>query len=202
MSLLAITFLSAIALLIAAGFATGAAVAVAAQPVVPPLTPINANQTGQFMFHSDGSLTGMAISQFINTWPGASADYPNGKLWNICTAVALAEGFQQGVGTAPYDLNNPGDLSPGDENGQSTCGLPQQHGGSSIILFCTVEEGFIALYKKFERIVDGASSVYPKEATWEEVAIKYAGNYGAWLNNVTSYLGVDSQSTPADYANS
>jgi hypothetical protein len=90
-------------------------------------------------------------------------------------------------------------LSPGDENGQAVAGPPQVHDGSSIISFKTCEGGFVALYTKFARILSGRSSVYPITWTWQQVAQKYAGNWQNWLNNVTSYLGVDQNSRPADY---
>lgn len=197
-------FIALVIALLAIGYTTGGAVAITQQQLPDDLgtTTGTPNQTGTFMYASDGSLTGNSITNNPLTWPGASSAYPNGKLWDICTAVAMAEGYNQGVGTAPYDLNNPGDLSPGDENGQSTCGQPQTHGGSAIILFCTAENGFIALYDKFANIVAGRSTVYSKTATWTQVAQKYAGNSAAWLVNVTNYLGVDIGSTPADYANS
>jgi hypothetical protein len=149
---------------------------------------------------SDGSLTGAVITSDPSTWPGAQPAWPNASIWDICTAVALAEGYNQGPGAAPYDLNNPGDLSPGDEAGQATAGPPQSHGGSSIIFFATCEGGFIALYTKFFNMASGNSIVYPRTWTWAQVAAKYAGNSAAWLANVTNYLGVDSSSTPAQYA--
>jgi hypothetical protein len=151
-------------------------------------------------YQSDGSLTGSLISNDPSTWPGASSLYPNGRVWDICTAVALAEGYNVGIGAAPYTLNNPGDLSPGDEAGQPTQGPPQIHDGSSIIDFATVENGFIALYTKFNNIVTGKSKVYPVTWTWGQVANEYAGDSAAWLANVTNYLGVDPSSTPAQYA--
>ncbi|HMD53088.1 MAG TPA: hypothetical protein VKJ65_00860, partial [Phycisphaerae bacterium] len=151
-------------------------------------------------YNSDGSLTGSAITSDTSTWPGAQAAYPNAAVWDICTAVALAEGYNQGSGVAPYNLNNPGDLSPGDEQGQAVAGPPENHDGSLIIDFATVEGGFIALYVKFFNIVSGNSKVYPKTLTWTQVANIYAGDSGDWLNNVTGYLGVQPSSTPAQYA--
>jgi hypothetical protein len=159
------------------------------------LSSNSANDTGVQVYNSDSSLTGSPITNDPTTWPG------DDKLWNICAAVALAEGYNLGEGTAPYDLNNPGDLSPGDEDGQRVNGS-QFHGGSSIIVFDTAEGGWTALYSKFSRIVNGQSTVYPKSWSWSQVAAKYAGNSTAWLNNVTSYLGVDPTSTPAQYVNS
>lgn len=157
------------------------------------------NDTGVTVSNSDQSLTGAFITQDPSTWPGPSGPYQSASLWNIVTAVALAEGFNNGPGTAPYDLNNPGDLSPGDESGQQIAGPPQVHDGSSIISFLTCEGGFIALYLKFARIVAGKSSVYPVSWSWSQVAKKYAGDSQNWLNNVTSYLGVDPNSTPSSY---
>jgi hypothetical protein len=199
-------FLIALAVLAVIGFAVGP------QPttVVDALTgttegdtsPVGGGPTSDTIgtFRSDGSLTGSPITNDPATWPGAQPAYPNGAVWDICTAVALAEGFNQGVGTAPYDLNNPGDLSPGDEAEQATAGPAQYHGGSNIIFFATVEGGFVALYDKFFRIVSGNSKVYPASWTWAQVAKEYAGNSAAWLKNVTGYLGVDPASTPAQYA--
>ena len=178
-------------LLLAFGYSIGGATASAAAT--------SSNETGVSMAKSDQSLTGAFITYDAGTWPGASDVYPDAACWNICTAVAHAEGFDQGKGSAPYDLNNPGDLSPGDESGQATAGTPQIHDGSSIIVFATAEDGFIALYNKFNRIRNGQSSVYPASFTWAQVAAKYAGNSANWLSNVTSYLGVDPNSTPQQY---
>lgn len=186
-------------LILFSGYAVGSAVTATAANTASGSGPNN--ETGVVVSNSDQSLTGSFITQDVNTWPGASPSYPNGQVWNICTAVALAEGFNLGPGTAPYDLNNPGDLSPGDESGQATSGLPQIHDGSAIVCFATCEGGFIALYTKFQNIANGASRVYPASYTWAQVAAKYAGNSAAWLNNVTSYLGVNASSTPASYVN-
>jgi hypothetical protein len=161
--------------------------------------PIQTSAGSMCLYASDSSLTGAPITVDQSTWPGASPQYPSEGTWNICAAIARAEGYPQGYGAAPFDLNNPGDLSPGDENGEPTGGPAEFHGGSNIICFKTVEAGFIALYKKFQNIVNGNSNVYPVSAPWSEVAVTYAGNSSAWLNNVTNYLGVDASTTPAQY---
>jgi hypothetical protein len=147
------------------------------------------------MYASDGSLTGSPITKEPSTWPSSD------KIWNICKAVANAEGYNLGAGTAPFDLNNPGDLSPGDEAGQTTCGAAEWHDGSAIVSFCTAEGGWQALYHKFNNIVQGKSRVYPQSWTWQQVALKYAGNSANWVANVTNYLGVAPGSTPAQYVN-
>lgn len=196
-----VEFAIVILLLVFLGVATGQSSATAASSGDSSTGNSN-NETGVTVSNSDQSLTGSFITSDPATWPGASVQYPNDKVWNICTAVALAEGFNRGPGAAPYDLNNPGDLSPGDEAGQATGGPPQQHDGSSIICFATCEGGFIALYVKFSRIVSGSSKVYPASWTWAQVAKEYAGDASAWLANVTNYLGVSASSKPSDYVNS
>jgi hypothetical protein len=195
-----IMFLAVIGLLVAYGYATGSSMAASSASSSTQLSDDDDDTNGvtaaTTMHVSDGSLTGSQITNDTTTWPGSD------KLWNVCAAVALAEGYNLGPGTAPYDLNNPGDLSPGDEGGLATCGAPQEHGGSAIIVFCTAENGWNALYYKFNNIVQGRSTTYPMTWTWTQVANEYAGNSSAWLNNVTSYLGVDATSTPAQYVNS
>jgi hypothetical protein len=171
--------------LLAYGFAVGV-------PKANAQTATTASING--MHVSDGSITGSEITSDTATWPG------DDKLWNVCAAVALAEGFNNST-AAPYLLNNPGDLSPGDEDGQAVAGPAQQHGGSKVIHFASCEGGWTALRTKFEHIVNGTSHVYPETATWLQVAQLYAGDWQNWLNNVTNYLGVDQSSTPADYVN-
>jgi hypothetical protein len=179
------------------GYATGGTMTQTAQSTASTGDPTNT--TGVVISNSDQSLTGSYITQDSSTWPGASPQYPDAACWNICAAVAFAEGYNLGPGAAPYDLNNPGDLSPGDEAGQATSGPAQVHDGSSIIAFATAEGGWIALYTKFENIRQGRSKVYPASWTWAQVAAEYAGNSMAWLSNVTSYLGIDPNTTPAAY---
>lgn len=183
-----------VVLLALVGVATGGTVSAAAQASGDPT-----NTTGTANAQSDQSLTGAYITSSPATWPGSTPTYPDAACWNICAAVAMAEGYNVGPGTAPYDLNNPGDLSPGDEAGQAVAGPPQVHGGSSIINFATAEAGWVALYVKFDNVRHGRSKAYPATWTWVQVATKYAGDSAAWLSNVTSYLGVDQSSTPASY---
>lgn len=202
---LALIMLGLLAVLAASGYAVGSAATSAAASL--DTGSIDETDNGDIAsvststgHNSDGSLTGSEITSDQNTWPGASNAYPNGSVWDIVTAVALAEGYNGGSGVAPYDLNNPGDLSPGDEQGQAVAGPPQNHDGSEIIDFATAEGGFIALYIKFFNIVSGNSRVYSNTATWSQVASIYAGDSANWLKNVTNYLGVQPSSTPAQYA--
>ena len=201
---LTLVMLGLLAVLAASGWAVGSAASTSAASTPDTsqdgTDELNVDYSVVGGYNSDSSLTGSVITSDQSTWPGAQAAYPNGSVWDICTAVALAEGYDEGSGTAPYDLNNPGDLSPGDESGQAVAGPPENHDGSEIINFATVEGGFVALYIKFFNIVSGNSKVYRKTLTWTQVAAIYAGDSGDWLKNVTNYLGVDPSSTPAQYA--
>lgn len=145
---------------------------------------------GVGMHKSDGSLTGSEITADSNSWPGSD------RIWEICSAIATAEGFNGGPGVVPFDLNNPGDLS----DGRGEFGS-QHHSGSDVTTFPTAELGWQWLYNKIQNIVTGGSSVYPQTLSWSGVAQKWAGDSAAWLHNVTGYLGVDPNSTPADYVN-
>jgi hypothetical protein len=144
--------------------------------------------TGTSMYSSDGSLTGAPITADRATWPQSDA------IWKICCAIAHAEGYDDGDGYVPYDLNNPGDIS----DGAATFGS-QPHSGSNVTTFPTAEVGWQWLHDKVQNIVSGASKVYGQDWTWEQVSQTWAGNSSAWLNNVTSDLGVDPSSTPAQY---
>ena len=150
------------------------------------------NDTGVNVAGSDGSLTGAAITNDSATWPG------DDKVWNICAAIAIAEGYN-GAGNASFQLNNPGDLSPGDEHGEATSGAAQWHGGSYVIQFATAEGGWRALHTKIGNIIQGTSHVYGPFDTWTQIGAKWAGNSAAWTKNVTSYLGVDPNTTPTNY---
>lgn len=196
-----IVFPIIIVLLLIVGYVTGsdaASMAMASSDLLTsnPIPQNTGNQTGVNVYRSDGSLTGSVINSSPTTWPGSD------KVWDICAAVAMAEGYNLGAGVAPFDLNNPGDLSPGDEAGQATAGGAQVHDGSAIICFATAEGGWFALHSKFQNIVNGHSHVYLQSWTWAQVAAKYAGDSANWLANVTSYLGVEPTSTPAQYVNS
>lgn len=126
-----------------------------------------------------------------DTWPSGD------RIWDVCRAIAHAEGFDVS-GKAPQKLNNPGDLSPGDEHGFATAGLAEYHGGSYVIHFATAQDGWNALYAKFSNISDGSSRVYQADWTWLQIGAKYASDPN-WGNHVAAALGVDPNSTFADY---
>lgn len=140
------------------------------------------------MYSSDASITGSEITNDQNSWPSGD------QIWTIAQAIALAEGYNDGPGYVPYDLNNPGDIS----DGSVTYG-GQQHSGSSVTTFPTAEVGWQWLYNKLNTISSGGSSVYKPSMTWTQIAQKWAGNWQPWLNNVTSALGVDPNSTFEEY---
>lgn len=110
-------------------------------------------------------------------------------IWKVAHAIARAEGYGP-TENASTKLNNPGDLSPGDEHGQATTGNAEFHDGSYIIHFATPLAGWTALYRKIQNIVNGTSKVYSPDWTWSQVAKEYAGNSSDWARNVTEYLGV------------
>ena len=127
----------------------------------------------------------------MSNWPAGD------PLWDICRAIAQQEGYGK-AGAAPTNLNNPGDLSPGDEHGFATAGAPEFHGGSYIIHFATPDDGWGALRAKFQNIVDGNSKVYGADWSWLQIGQQYAADPN-WGTGVASILGVDPNSSPADY---
>lgn len=147
----------------------------------------NENDTGVDVYNSDASLTSTPITEDQSTWPGSD------KIWEICAAIAVAEGYDQGAGTVPFDLNNPGDIS----DYAGTYGS-QKHSGSNVTTFPTAEIGWQKLYEKISNMVTGKSKMYSGK-TWTQVAQIWAGDWENWLNNVTEYLGVEKYSLPSDY---
>jgi hypothetical protein len=138
--------------------------------------------------------TQSGITTDPNTWPSGDA------IWDICRAIAQAEGYN--TNGAAFQLNNPGDLSPGDEHGYATAGAAEFHGGSNIIHFATAADGWNALYTKVSNIVTGKSKVYLQTWTIAQVASKWAGNSGAWAANVARVLNLDANTdTFAGYVN-
>lgn len=122
------------------------------------------------------------------------ATWPTGdRIWDICRAIAKQEGYSRGPGAAPYNLNNPGDLSPGDEHGRATAGTAEWHGGSYVIHFATAYDGWMALYAKVTNIVLGNSRTYSQQWSIRQIGAKWAGDPG-WPNGVARNLGVNPDS--------
>lgn len=130
------------------------------------------------------------ITNDPNTWPSGN------RIWDVCRAIAFAEGYDRGIGTAPYDLNNPGDIS----DGKNLYGY-EHHSGSDITHFPTASIGWQWLYIKISNIVNGKSSSYGKDWTIVQIAHTWAGNWQNWAANVANRLGVSISTKLSDYVN-
>ena len=148
---------------------------------------VNQNTTGTTAYNSDGSLTGAPITQDSSSWPGSN------KTWELCCAIATAEGYQDGPGAIPYDYNNPGDITDDASQYGSTA--------AGITTFPSAEVGWQALYDKVSNLVAGESSVYPADWSWEQVGAVWANGDANWARNAAAYLGIDPSTTLASYAN-
>jgi hypothetical protein len=129
-----------------------------------------------------------------STWPSGD------KIWSICRAIAVAEGYNV-ADSIPFRYNNPGDVS----DGSQAAGGPYASisaSGSNVTEFPDAATGWNWLYQKISNHVNGKSTVYPATLTILQFAKIYAGNWQNWVNNVTSQLGVDQNSTFASYVNS
>ncbi len=129
----------------------------------------------------------MTITFDESTWPSGD------RVWNVCRAVARAEGANR-EGSNPDRLNNPGDIS----DGAATYGF-EFHSGSSITKFPDKQTGWQWLYDKWSNIVDGKSKRYSPQMTWTKLAQTWAGNWQPWLNIVTGSLGVSPNETVGSY---
>jgi hypothetical protein len=129
----------------------------------------------------------MTITNDPVTWPAGDG------VWSIAQAIAIAEGANI-AGSNPDRLNNPGDIS----DGFKTFG-GEAHSGSNVTHFPDKETGWQWLYNKIQNIWDGNSSVYSPDMTWTQIAQKWAGNWQAWVANVTNQLGVSPDSTLNQY---
>lgn len=138
---------------------------------------------------SDMTVSG-GITHDPATWPQGD------NLWNIARAIAIAEGANV-AGSNPDKLNNPGDIS----DGMHTFGA-EYHSGSNVTHFPDKQTGWQWLYDKLQNIANGKSTAFSADWTWTQIAQKWAGNWSAWVANVTRELGVDENSTFADYVNS
>jgi len=130
----------------------------------------------------------MTISADPNTWPSGD------PIWNIARAIAMAEGANV-PGSNPDRLNNPGDIS----DGVQTFGA-EFHSGSHVTHFPDKQTGWQWLYNKIQNAASGASSVFGPTMTWFQFGQHYAPpNWQVWASNVAAALGVDPNSTLAEY---
>lgn len=145
---------------------------------------------------TNSAVQGTMSQNVIN--PTDPTTWPQGdKLWDCCRAIAYAEGYNV-AGSVPARLNNPGDLS----DGMNVYGS-EFHSGSNVTTFPNASVGWQWLYDKLHNIVVGNSSVYDASMSWYEIGQQWAQpNWQVWGDNVASRLGVDPNSSLADYVNS
>jgi hypothetical protein len=129
------------------------------------------------------------ITNDPTTWPSGD------KIWNICQAIAKAEGAAK-AGSVPDQANNPGDITDGIHT-YGSFGV----GCSNVTNFPTKQIGWNALYAKISNIVSGSSTSYCANWTWNQIAQTWATKWQPWVTNVTGTLGVDPTSTLEAYVN-
>lgn len=129
------------------------------------------------------SQCGCNITTNIDTWPSGD------NIWNICKAIARQEGANVS-GSKPDRYNNPGDIT--DKVG----GYP--HDSEGLTMFPSKSEGWQALYNKWVTILNGGSSVYNPNGSWYDIGSHWAADPN-WTNGVCAILGVDPNTTPAQY---
>jgi hypothetical protein len=126
------------------------------------------------------------ITNDPNTWPSGD------RIWLICHAVAYAEGANK-AGSLPDRANNPGDISDYfDTYGGVVC-------GSNVTQFPNKQIGWQKLYEKWSNIFSGISTTFDANSSWTVIAQSWAGDWKNWVTNVSNTLGVDPNSTPAQY---
>jgi hypothetical protein len=136
-----------------------------------------------------GPVAPSNITNDPSTWPSGD------RIWDICHAIAYAEGANR-AGSAPDRLNNPGDISDwASEYGS------EYTDGSDVTHFPDKWTGWQKLYDKVSAIANGQSSVYSPSMSWIQIAQHWAGNWQSWVENVTSHLGVSQQDTLGAYVN-
>jgi hypothetical protein len=118
------------------------------------------------------------ITNDPGTWPSGDA------IWSFARAIAYAEGANI-AGSVPDRTNNPGDISDGGSQFGATSA-----DGSNVTNFPDKHTGWQWLYNKLNNIANGSSTVYNPNMTIAQMASAWAGNSGAWANNVASRLGV------------
>jgi len=108
---------------------------------------------------------------------------PTTTVQRIAKAIATAEGFYAS-GSLPQRANNPGDLERGDLGNGTINGKT---------VYPSASQGWEALYKEVELILDGRSAYYKPTSSISEIAVTYTGsdNASAWAQNVADTLGVD-----------
>jgi hypothetical protein len=108
-------------------------------------------------------------------------------------AIAFAEGYGPAA-NLPTKANNPGDLSKG---AYGDTGIYITAGdGEQVVKYASASDGFNALYRQLQDIVNGQSSYYNLGMTIQQMGATWASPPGLiWGTNVAAFL--TQQGTPA-----
>jgi hypothetical protein len=145
------------------------------------------------IFLGSGSSGGDGVTTNDSSSSGGATptNLAGGPVQAIALAIAAAEGY--GVaGAIPTQANNPGDLVLGDL-GHGTMGKQK------ITVYATAQDGWNALFNEISLWINGASKYYNSSMSWAQIGAIYAGPGTPWAANVAAALGVDPNSTLADY---
>jgi hypothetical protein len=161
-----------------------------------PLSPDTSGDSGGDMAATDEAAADIPVSAaaaLVNLFQGSVALTTTDKVQAIAQAIAKAEGFGPS-GAIPTKCNNPGDLCLGDFG----LGTITSSGGEKITVFSSVQDGWNHLYSQIQMWINGTSKYINPQMTWAQIGMKYAGA-PIWAINVARNLGVDVNSTLADY---
>lgn len=104
----------------------------------------------------------------------------------LARAIATAEGFYSSdPNVIPRRAHNPGDLKL--PASMSPLGYDKGH-----TIFASDEDGWEALHRQIQLILDGRSKVYTLSMTLRDMAEQYAVAWRPWLIIVSRVLGVQS----------
>lgn len=117
----------------------------------------------------------------MSTDPGPVEYSPQVKAF--AEAIAYAEGYYAPGNPTPRRLNNPGDLKI-----SSVPNIGKDQYGH--LHFATAADGWLALWRQLQLIIDGKSRVYTLDMTIAQMGAKYAEAGGVWANNVAARLNV------------
>lgn len=109
---------------------------------------------------------------------------PSPAVVKIAEAIAIAEGFFV-PDSIPNRYNNPGDI---------------EEAGTKVN-YLTIQDGWNALYRQIEMMIDGRSHIYNPNMQWTTIGKLYTGEqtYMNWVENVCRILQVSVTSTLAAY---
>lgn len=109
----------------------------------------------------------------------------------LADAIAFAEGYYV-TNSRAWRNNNPGNITV------DTTGTGIGRDGMFII-YSTAEDGFEALKKQIQKMIDGTSAFYNVSMSIEEIANIYTATQPVeWARNVASRLGVTVETRLSD----